>query len=69
MAMTREEKRRDAERIAANNVVEVKKHLRNGLTVVEIAEKMKQPESSVRAWINIIETAKANKYKHEAMNK
>lgn len=68
MAMTREEKRRDAERIAAN-VVEVKKHLRNGLTAVEIAEKMKQPESSVRAWINIIETAKANKAKHEAMNK
>lgn len=68
MSMTREEKRRDAERIAAN-VVEVKKHLRNGLTVVEIAEKMKQPESSVRAWINIIETAKANKAKHEAMNK
>lgn len=44
----------------ATNVGRTKKLLEDGLTCTEIAQKLKQPESSVRAWAKMIKEAEEN---------
>lgn len=55
------------ERLALN-IGRTKRYLQDGLSIVEIAIKLKLPESSVRRYVGMIHEAEENEKKHMQEN-
>jgi transposase len=63
MSMTKQEKANYEHDVRlATNVGRVKAYLDAGYSITDIATRMRVGESSVRAWVGIIEEAKKNGY-------